>query len=614
MGIIYKLKQEVIDFILQKKKEDNDLSCRQIAKMASDQFDMDISKSSVNAIIKENQLSSMIGRRPLLEVNKQKRKFEIPQERKDQFRQTMKQFGFEAEIPFLVEEENLLPLLEDPLEKDVLEQEVLSPSEIIFDSKPIVSQQDIAKSTSNPAEIYLQAINVARSEKDSIFSKPYENMGSIFINSILWTTDSLSFLSQVIKKYNREDVFPENFESLLYALIMLKTLGIKQEELDDIVEYLKCGFWALEDMDDYFIESLNYKDVRKDLFGWINHVEISQPLVNEYLREKECLSLRARGFKIYLKDGSEIFLDSKLRFLSKSQESLNCSSNFKAALKNFSRIFVTNQDPIIFNLSLYNDAKQLCFIDIFSIFEPEIDKNIEKTSIIGENFNEFIDFSNIPNKKRFFIVRLHELDAQNIIKNVHFTEKKQFFNEIDDKNVCFCDNFIELYNKKLRILLINHENNENSNFLIGTNNFEAPAEEILLAYFLRWPHFELSNYDLMNPIQLPQASTDISDFWKLLEDFVKTIEASLIQFFINPYFANGEAKELNLNNLLLDLCKIPGSVIKTDNLLRVVLNVPADFSYKDLLSHIVQEMNERLITDSRNRRVFLEFSKKQAVS
>jgi hypothetical protein len=63
MGFIYKLKPEIKDFILEKKKEDSHLSCRQLAILVSEKFQINLSKSSVNTIIKQAALSMPVGRR-----------------------------------------------------------------------------------------------------------------------------------------------------------------------------------------------------------------------------------------------------------------------------------------------------------------------------------------------------------------------------------------------------------------------------------------------------------------------------------------------------------------------------------------------------------------------
>jgi hypothetical protein len=63
MGIIYKLKPEIKDFILGQKKADPNLSCRNLSNVIEQKFQLKVSKSSINAVLKEAGLSLPVGRR-----------------------------------------------------------------------------------------------------------------------------------------------------------------------------------------------------------------------------------------------------------------------------------------------------------------------------------------------------------------------------------------------------------------------------------------------------------------------------------------------------------------------------------------------------------------------
>lgn len=58
----YKLKDEIKQFIVEKKKIDTKLSCRKLVSLIKEQFNINLSKSTINAIIKENSLSGKVGR------------------------------------------------------------------------------------------------------------------------------------------------------------------------------------------------------------------------------------------------------------------------------------------------------------------------------------------------------------------------------------------------------------------------------------------------------------------------------------------------------------------------------------------------------------------------
>ncbi len=74
MGVIHKLKQEVVDFVLENKKAKPDLSCRALVDLLQEKLQIKVSKSSINALFKQNNLSMPVGRR-----HKPKRKkFNMP--------------------------------------------------------------------------------------------------------------------------------------------------------------------------------------------------------------------------------------------------------------------------------------------------------------------------------------------------------------------------------------------------------------------------------------------------------------------------------------------------------------------------------------------------------
>ena len=52
MGVIYKLKPEVKDFILEQKKLNPAVGCRSLTSLVESKFHIKLSKSSINAIIK----------------------------------------------------------------------------------------------------------------------------------------------------------------------------------------------------------------------------------------------------------------------------------------------------------------------------------------------------------------------------------------------------------------------------------------------------------------------------------------------------------------------------------------------------------------------------------
>src|SRR3990167_3690775 len=95
MGVVHKLKDEVVSFILAQKKQDPAIGVRKLALLASEKFQIDISKSSINNVLKSAELSSAVGRRAGGLVKSEK--FSIPPARKTEILKNMRMAGFVTE-------------------------------------------------------------------------------------------------------------------------------------------------------------------------------------------------------------------------------------------------------------------------------------------------------------------------------------------------------------------------------------------------------------------------------------------------------------------------------------------------------------------------------------
>ncbi|MDD5501189.1 MAG: helix-turn-helix domain-containing protein, partial [Candidatus Omnitrophica bacterium] len=60
MGVIHKLKPEIINFIIENKRENPALSCRDLSTLLLENLHVKVSKSSINNVFKDNKLSMPI--------------------------------------------------------------------------------------------------------------------------------------------------------------------------------------------------------------------------------------------------------------------------------------------------------------------------------------------------------------------------------------------------------------------------------------------------------------------------------------------------------------------------------------------------------------------------
>ena len=82
MGVVYKIKEDIRDFIINEKRANPQLSCRLLVDYVYKTFDITLSKSSINNLLKKTNLSSPVGRRPSGKAPR--RKFKLPEKRKNQ--------------------------------------------------------------------------------------------------------------------------------------------------------------------------------------------------------------------------------------------------------------------------------------------------------------------------------------------------------------------------------------------------------------------------------------------------------------------------------------------------------------------------------------------------
>jgi len=74
VGVIYKLKPEIVKYILEEKEANPNLSSRSLAVLVGTKFNVKFSKSSINVLIKNAGLSMPVGRR----IKKKRHKMQLP--------------------------------------------------------------------------------------------------------------------------------------------------------------------------------------------------------------------------------------------------------------------------------------------------------------------------------------------------------------------------------------------------------------------------------------------------------------------------------------------------------------------------------------------------------
>src|SRR3989338_6551250 len=118
MGVVYKLIDTITQYIIDEKSKTPSLSCRKLSSLIKEKFEIEVSKSSVNSILKNASLSNAVGRP--IGYKSPKTKFKIPETKKKQLLEQIKQTGIispvlkvesppEALAPMVPPKEKIIP-------------------------------------------------------------------------------------------------------------------------------------------------------------------------------------------------------------------------------------------------------------------------------------------------------------------------------------------------------------------------------------------------------------------------------------------------------------------------------------------------------------------------
>jgi hypothetical protein len=238
MGVTYKLRDEVVHFIISQRQGNPFFSCRQLAESASQKFGLRLSKSSVHDVLKGSGIVTPRGRKP-------KNKFEIPQERKKQIQVSLSQVKLLTAMAPPQEK----PEADEGANKNILPQE----AQVCY---PVPASEE------KPVSLPVQ---------DEQVPFEYEGAGGIFFKAALWD----------LGVYSQESIKAE--EDWVYFLTYCK--GIRVE---------------LESHQNFFIDLPLpiERCIREAADGLINNVN---PLIVHNVSDRKLLEagMEAReGFKI----------------------------------------------------------------------------------------------------------------------------------------------------------------------------------------------------------------------------------------------------------------------------------------------------------------------------
>ena len=570
MGVVYKLTPEIIDFILHQKKENPRLSCRKLTDVVNQTFQIAVSKSSVNKILKESALSSPVGRR-----NAAKGGFKIPETKKQQI------FG---------STQSSKPPAPSAPKKET------SPKD-----SPLHSDRE--KRPAAPEGVFI------------------DGAGTYFLKAAQWEAAEGPILGPLLKEY----LTAEGLTDATAAgeiLLFMECFGISH--LSEIGQYGKKGLWEVADL----VGAVD----RASLEKIINDVDNLNAFAIRLSIELPQIFSEMHMIELELEDGSVVRTDVNMGnfYGTETQRNFIAAPVNKALSILVGRIINNVQSALILFASSRQELDPM-FFNWVAAMENIAGKRIRKAAVRDLGGHEVVHFHTILPRKRTFVAGIwpwhdtfHQIIEEGHIEKVDSAYLKEVERKLYFREVSYSLQSGEILPKgvPLRAILL-RETMESAPFLALLSN--APktvsATQVVAAFFQKWPHLpkgeSISELEKRARIQEAGIAPPLSEiyhktfgreyhrdspgFFGIIGQILR-----MLSIYAQRYYFEDEFKKSDISYLISIIYGINGYLKKEKNTLKVTLAPPPNYPYFGQLEKAVQRVNEQMIFDPQGRRLFMK--------
>lgn len=630
MGVVHKLRKEVINFIVNQKKKNPELSCRALTDLAVETFEIKLSKSSVNNILKNSNLSSKVGRRSQ-EKNEQK-KFTIPSQKKtllfknvqkektgaatSSIKESSESAEFNKNVsvttasmkkPAKVKmdlKETIKRLNEKAIEKSPVSQKKSTPSMRVNRIRKTDSEEnDISKNFSEGISI--------TAKKDLPFQK---GAGLVIFKSLLRELSKESVLGCLFKEF-----FCNEFLSIpltAFDLCFIQYL-VGEKMIEEILNDPKHAVWTLFEFS-HIAQFINF-------FHKTQNVYIEGDNAWEAFHRIEQCFIYVYAFELFFSDGSRIYIDAEFKQISSNYPLTAQGIPLNKAMGALSEYIISNNETVTIKQCLVSKQDSeilnrfLQWIDIGEI-------QIEKIKLLTENQKTLTSFSTIPNHFRSYSVGLYpgsELYQRLCQQEFVLSGRTNDLMGIKDD---FCEEILGkkgYYRRALNTFIKGKEGKsftfdcffvflsslESPDFVILTNEKNRLEEEIVLDYLKKYSYNiekETANNNIIRKNINSQKNNNSLD----LEKFSQKRLFVLFETKFEEYFKmrlEGMEEELDIKSFIRMLYSEDAQIVEKEKYLLIYFLSNENFQKDSNAMKIFQKINEGCFSDEKDRKIYVKW-------
>ncbi len=465
MGVIYKLKPEIKNWLLERKRTNPVLSCRGLVSLLEEEFKIKVSKSSVNCLVKEAGLSMPIGRR------QKKRRRQVPAAVQPQPEPTIE---IPLQLPAPTQPE---PALEAPIEpQPEMPKETPTPPQLEVPIETPPSETPMSIPPELPIQTSLQI-------PDEILQKMLSS-GIILLKAADYLIGGSYLIQETMKKHLnlRDKNLLDKIECLIYAPL----LGIP-EELSKT---------------------------------YLNELQGAESIAQEILRVLSGILTEIRCLKVLLADGDALYLDGQFHTIWSVPNIPYDFVNTIYNIKNYITKSFYKDEPLTLLMAPGYDTPTMEFFNFILSFGGRM-KNITRLSIDDNKSQELESTPLEQNKKRSFVLGLWPWQFVEYRRVKKIGDFKPFYFQAQGKNFYLADIEIELSwpNKYQSITFsgcaLKTNLAEKTRLIIISNLAGELAKPEYLAntYLSRWPNLEEAFQDFSHKVELFTYTADSQGFF-----------------------------------------------------------------------------------------------------
>ncbi|MGA2775794.1 MAG: hypothetical protein ABSE81_07040 [Candidatus Omnitrophota bacterium] len=610
MGVTHKLVPELIEFIIQQKKNNPGLSCRSLASLIDSKFQIRVSKSSVNQILKEAGLSQPVGRKtsksgetlkerirlvlsPEAEAKEQAHKEteeKEPKEAEDetrieQGRLKLAQERIRLDAEKIAEEEKLLQ------EKKKIENELRTAEE----AKKLAEEKRLKEKQKKIAEANrLKAVEEQLEQPIVFEEKERDCSGLILLKTMDYLLAGSSKFNALINRQlggteKETAVFNEGF---VYYSFLEKT---------------HTGFSLLSALLDTDIAA----DKFRDYFSRVQEIktlpiELSSALADIF-KEIRCL-------KIIFVDGSFLYLDADFYTTWSTQYTPYDFSACVNKVKSDLNKYFLNTRPLVLFMAPGYDFPSKEFMGLILNFNFE--RNTPQTITLYDNKLAEISSVRLTSRKTKYqlVFGLWPWQFVGVRTVKSLGEFVSYRLGKLNNDFCLADIQLELMHPetKQKVLLngcaLKNSLPEQTRLVILTNARKGTfkLEELAEMYLCKWPNQEEAFQDYSRKVELFTYTADSQKF--LSPDFLKeklekakdansifTIYLELLELYLKWHFLPTGYEEKDFQTMKSRFYDLTVHVTPKENITKVTFSVPAGYAYSRDLEYLLRRLNERNI-------------------